>query len=358
MRFQVLALAIAAVGLAGPARAQLGPAMDDKETVVESLVVRGFGGPPWWKVQSGESTVYVLASPGSVPKDLKFDHKLLDRRIKTATSVIVPPKVTYNSVDSSNVPPLTRLFQEMNQFRQADLEPSLSPALRARFAAARAAIRQPEYRYGALSPGLAGMALAADTAIIKSAGGKGLPSFALQDVVEASARRSRVRLEPAGVYGADTLTAILEDARKTDEVCLSAVLDQLAQPPNPEEAPERLREVAQAWAEGDVRPLLDNLRRAGDRRALLFTFERQDPVRRDEQVVNLRIFEKACVGEMPALQAVQARWVSDQVAAIEKALKKPGHAVAVLDAGVLLVSGGVLDQLRQKGFTIVMPDVE
>ena len=350
----IVCLTIAAAGF--PARAQLGPSIDEKSTLVEGLVVRAFGGPPWWKVQTGDRTVFVLASPGSVPKDLKFDQKLLDRRIKGANTVIVAPRLTYNSYDPANVPPLTRLFQEMNQLRQSDLEPSLSPPLRERFAKARAAIRQPETRYGALTPGLAGMALAADAAIIRSAKDDSLPSLAVLDVIEASARRARVKVEPARAYGPETLSAILEEARKSDEACLTAVLDQLAQPPNEEETPDRLRAVAGAWAEGDVRPLLDNIRRAGDRRALLFTFARQDPVRHDDQVVNLRIYEKACIAEMPTLRRLQQQLVGDQVAAIERALAKPGYSVAVLDAGVLLVSGGVLDQLRQKGFTVTPPD--
>jgi hypothetical protein len=351
----LLCLTLVAAGL--PARAQLGPSIDEKSTLVEGLVVRAYGGPPWWKVQSGDRIVYVLASPGSVPKDIKFEQKLLDRRIKGANAVIVAPKLTYNSYDPANVPPLTRLFQEMNQLRQTDLEPSLSPSLRDRFAKARAAIRQPETRYGALTPGLAGMALAADTTIIRSAKDDSLASLAVLDVVEASARRSRVRVEPARTYGPETLAAILEDARKPDEACLAAVLDQLAQPPSVEETPARLREVADAWAEGDVRPLLDNIRHAGDRRAILLSFARQDPVRRDEQVVNLRIFEKACIAEMPTLSRLQQQLVGDQVSAIERALAKPGHSVAVLDAGVLLISGGVLDQLRQMGFTVTTPDV-
>jgi hypothetical protein len=358
MRLFLVFLCLAVWFGPAPAYAQLGSSIDEKSTLVEGLVVRAYGGPPWWKVQSGDRTVYVLASPGSVPKDLTFDHKLLDRRIKGANVVIVAPRLTYNSLDPRNVPPLTRLFEAMNARRQTDLEPSLSPALRSRFAAARAAIRQPETRYGALPPGLAGMALAADTTIINNARAGGLPSLAVIDVVEDSARRARVKVEPARIYGPDTMTSILEDAQRPGEACLTAVLDQLAAPADAEEAPDRLRQVANAWAEGDVRPLLDNLRHAGDKRALLFSFQRQDPVRRDDQVVNLRVYEKQCIADMPTLQGLQQQLVSDQVAAIEQALKRPGYSVAVLDAGALLVSGGILDQLRQKGFTIVTPDVE
>ena len=57
----------------------------------------------------------------------------------------------------------------------------------------------------------------------------------------------------------------------------------------------------------------------------------------------------------PARQAFDARTKADQVAAIEQALKKPGHAIAVVPLRPLLAQGGVLDQLRAKGFTVKTP---
>jgi hypothetical protein len=50
-----------------------------------------------------------------------------------------------------------------------------------------------------------------------------------------------------------------------------------------------------------------------------------------------------------------ARVKADQVAAIEAALKKPGHAVAVVQLRPLLAKGGVLDQLRAKGYQVKTP---
>ena len=64
------------------------------------------------------------------------------------------------------------------------------------------------------------------------------------------------------------------------------------------------------------------------------------------------------MNEVPTAAEINGRWIPAQAEAIEQALSKPGHAVAVLDAGSLLVTGGVLDRLRRKGFTVTAPSVE
>ena len=57
------ALATCAVlALSAPAHAQLGTPIDERSTVLSELVVKGPGGPPWWKVSDGDSTVFVLAN--------------------------------------------------------------------------------------------------------------------------------------------------------------------------------------------------------------------------------------------------------------------------------------------------------
>jgi hypothetical protein len=61
---------------------------------------------------------------------------------------------------------------------------------------------------------------------------------------------------------------------------------------------------------------------------------------------------------VPGAQAFDAKVKADQVAAIEQALRKPGHAIAVVPLRPLLAQGGVLDQLRAKGFTVTTPGEE
>jgi len=65
-----------------------------------------------------------------------------------------------------------------------------------------------------------------------------------------------------------------------------------------------------------------------------------------------------CIGLVPGAQTFDARVKADQVAAIEQALRKPGHAIAVVPLRPLLAQGGVLDQLRGKGFKVTTPGEE
>ena len=58
---------------------------------------------------------------------------------------------------------------------------------------------------------------------------------------------------------------------------------------------------------------------------------------------------------MPGAQGFDTKTKVDQVAAIEKALKIPGHAIAVVPLRPLLSQGGVLDRLRADGFDVKTP---
>ena len=61
---------------------------------------------------------------------------------------------------------------------------------------------------------------------------------------------------------------------------------------------------------------------------------------------------------VPGAQAFDARMKADLVTDVERALAKPGHAIAVVPLRTLLAQGGVLDQLRSKGFTVTTPGDE
>ena len=46
-----------------------------------------------------------------------------------------------------------------------------------------------------------------------------------------------------------------------------------------------------------------------------------------------------------------------QVEAVERALRRPGHAVAVIGIRDLVSRNGVLEQLAAKGYAITLPNV-
>jgi len=316
--------------------------------VVAELVSRAYGGPPWWTVSDADTTVYILGSPGSVPRGVNFDRTILDKRLTGAHGLILGPNYR-------QPPPMQlrsaydRLIRMVAKNSKTDLEPSLPPALRARFAAARQKIGQPETRYGGLTPGLAGMALAGDAMVaLQATAPPGPPMTPVDQIVVQAARKKRVRVSTAITY--DGFWKALPDLEKPGTACLEAMLDSLEDmkvtPPGVIAEGER---ALRAWAEGDAMPFLDFLRANPPAR---FGMHRH---RSRKGAVNLILSSRPCINALPAYAREQANPAADQAAAIKRALGKKGHAVAVVGLGTLTSQGGVLDQLRREGFTIVTP---
>lgn len=344
---RLILAALATAALSGwPAAAQP-PAAPDALPVVDELIVRAYGGPPWWVVSDGDTKVYVLASPTTLPGDVAFDQTLLNKRLTGANEVILP---------ATNAPPpllsrskIKRLSNDINHNRRNELEPSLSPAVRARFVRLREAIGMPAERYGGLSPGLAAMALAGDYA---SRNQKALPPMKLiyiNQVVTAAARKKRVKTAPAYVYR--SLSPFIDELRLPGMPCMLATLEDLERP-RPEQGPylRSLAAMGRAWAEGDIRPIANAVTKNGVGVSAAVRMQFGD----DE--LNLMASSPACLNAMPSQARIQREWVDNLVNPIVRALKKPGHAVAVVQAGPLIMQDGVLDRLRRRGFTITTPD--
>jgi hypothetical protein len=350
MKIVALAVSVGLALWAAPAAAQFAPALDEHTTVVEELVVRGFGGPPWWKVTDRDSTLYVLADPGDLPPGVTFDQRLMERHVAAAHTIVVAPRVTVGLGIVLVAPKGLRLVNQLNVSTKTALEPSLPPNVRARFAAARTAIGRPETRYGALSPGLAGIALAGDVEMFRQSKNpppKGAKS--VEATVLALARPKRIRVIPSASYGSGVFGELLNDLQKPGMACLVSSLDAIEAPYRPV-SPARQREVIEAWAEGDVRPLLDSARSSTGTSAAALS------LMLGQKTVNLRMSTPACIDAMPLTVRMKTQYITDQVATLERVLGKPGQAVVVLDAGMLLMTDGILDQLRRKGFTVTAPN--
>lgn len=304
---------LAGLTLAGPAAAQgVAASTDPNAALVEELVVTAADpGPAWWTVSNGASTVYVLGTPGLAPKRMQWDQTVFNRRLAGASEVIVP-------FENFRVKTLGALGAGLNYLRLKSSQPyeeRLSPVAQARFAAAREKIGQPAKRYATHNPLAAGVQLSIDyreafeltttdpTKLIKLLAGR-----AGKPIVEKS-----YDLGPQ-------LGAIIRTPAAAGQACLEEVLTQI------EAGPEVTRAAARAWAAGDVRAALGNER----------TYER-------------------CIALTPGALALDARVKRDTVAAIEAALARPGHAIAVVPLRPLLAQGGVLDQLRARGLAIKTP---
>ena len=152
--------------------------------------------------------------------------------------------------------------------------------------------------------------------------GQNLDSGEPGTTIERLARRNGVRVEPAGTYRAGALLkTITPELGAIGELCLSDALDEV------EAGPEPMRSAAEGWARGDSRAAL----------------------------AASRGYEK-CVNAMPEGADLARRAMNDTTASIERALARPGRAIAIVNLRTLLASDGVLQQLRSQGYAVTTPE--
>ena len=317
-RLGVLAL-VAAVAAPAWAQVPITPARPDPNdpdaVLVEELVVMGrLPGPAWWTVSNGTTTVYVLGSPSLAPKHMDWDRGLFERRLAGSSVVILP----FQDIKVTVTGAFGAAFNFMRLRGGGPFEATLDGATKARFIAARTKLGQPADHYATKNPLAAGLILATDYRERT-----GLTTSDPTTLIKLLATRAKVPIAQRSYDLGPLMGSILRTPPAAGRACFDEVLAQV------EAGPSVTQGAAKAWAQGDVRGALANER----------TYER-------------------CIALVPGAQTFDARVKTDQVAAIEQALKKPGHAIAVVPLRPLLAQGGVLDQLRSKGFTVTTPGEE
>ncbi len=319
------AVLVLALALTGAARAQPGPPAtprpderpiaDPDATLVEELVVTArYGGPAWWKVSDADTTVYVLGAPGLAPKRQQWDQKLFERRLRGANVVILPYRGLRVRVGSS--PGLAIAYLKLKS--STPFETTLSGPLRARFVAAREALDQPAKRYGTRNALAAGLMLGGDYRDKHE-----LTTADPMKLIRYLAQQAKVPIDQRTYDVTPLLARVAKTPTSGGMTCLEEVLGEA------EAGPAATLAASRAWAQGDVPGAL-----AAER-----SYER-------------------CLAAAPGALAFDARTKADQADAIAKALKTPGHAIALVPLRPLLSQGGVLDRLRAQGFTVKTPGEE
>ena len=302
-------LLLAALALIGLAAAAPPLPADPEAQVADEFVVRGrLPGPAWWTASRGDSKVFILGMPGALPKGMGWDTSVLERRLKGAAVLIGRPQVSAGLGD---------LFGLMKLRSGKPMEEGLSPALRERLKADEARIGRDPGAYSHWTPVVAGLKLIGDYRA-----GQSLDSGEPGATIERLARRNGVRVEPAGVYRAGALLkSITPELGALGELCLSDALDEV------EAGPAPMRMAAEGWAHGDSRAAL----------------------------AASRGYEK-CVNAMPEGADLARRAMVDTTMSIEKALSRPGRAIAIVNLRTLLAADGVLQQLKSQGYTVTTPE--
>ena len=307
----VTVAALAAVA-AGSALAAPG-AVDPEATVVEALVSpTRLPGPAWWRISNPTSSVYVLGVPGAIPKGMAWDQSVVQRRLKGANEVILPPTVTAGVGDTA------ALIGLLGSLRSSTpMENGLPLALKARYEADRARLPGDPRGYTHWLAAVAGLQMVGDWR-------KKLDLDAAEPakMVRHLASADGVTAVPAGTYKAVPLfRALASQAGPVGPACIADALDEIDAGAGPVHA------AAEGWARGDVRAALT------------------------EQ----RGYEK-CANGFPEGANITRVAVHDTADAIAGALAKPGHSIAVVNLRALLAPGGVLQQLQSRGFKVARPD--
>jgi uncharacterized protein YbaP (TraB family) len=267
------------------------------------------GEPALWTVGGRESSVVVVGVPGALPKALQWKTSAIEARLKGAETLLLPPQAKGGPVAA-----IKFLLKTHASFQSSSpLEASLTPALRARFVAARQSLGKSADRYAEWKPGVAGMLLVGDFRSVEHMA-FGQPERAIR----ALARSAHVREKRVAFYDLGALLNGLTNL--SDEVHRACLADSLTQI---EAGHARLQAAAWGWARGDLRAAMAA---EGD-------YER-------------------CLSMIPALSDFNERSMADTTGAIGAAMTRPGRTVAVVDLRQLMIKGGVLDRLRARGFKV------
>ncbi|MDB5438614.1 MAG: hypothetical protein JWM33_1041 [Caulobacteraceae bacterium] len=298
-------------------------------------------GPAWWRVQNGQNTLWIMATPDIMPTNTAFDDGPLKARIEQASRVIVPNKVSLDMESlaghesemsrTANLPPKTPLSERLppdilarlNQRIANDPQNDRFQNANARLSAtgiyvpsnsALITIKTPNSYSSAIEVAMR-LASALDLP-----GALGNP--AADEAYDLALRSGKL----AGRLPNSASDLVRRGPANPSEVdqaaCLGRVLDQLD---GGWTGVKRLQGL-DAWARGDA---------AG-------AMKRYSVISTCSFGTETTRFWTQIVGQY--------------VQRLDAALNQPGISVAIVEFDPLQIKGGVLDQLRAKGYSILAPE--
>jgi uncharacterized protein YbaP (TraB family) len=296
-------------------RAQQPPA------VMDDVVVTGERtGPGMWRVHRGAAQVWILGSMSPLPKGITWRSKQVEQVLDGTSQVLVQKPF---EIGIARI--LWLLITEPSALMVRGgkrLRDVLPPDLHARFAVQRAKYTDDPDKWERFRPVIAAAFLQRE-----AFHNVGLSTrLDIGAAVRTLAKEHKVRVEEIKIAGvSDVMDALKSLPPAAENACVAASLVTV------ERDLPRLLERAEAWANGNV--------------------ERLAKLRQPDEVDACREALDKGVGAAELIAGMRRTWL----AAIEKHLQGAGQTLAVVNMDMLLEPGGLLDELRAKGYEVDAP---
>ena len=309
MRCWSLFLAIvflAAFTLQGAAQAPRAPSPVETVTVIAHPK-----GPAIWYVKKGGASVAILGIVEPLPDNFVWNTKPLEEILAGAQRVLLPARIQmgifsgawfYLTESGLLHPPYNKSLKDI-----------LDQSVEAELAQECEFLNESKERYNDNAPILAARRLASDFRHVFL-----LTTHEPEDTVAALARARRVVVRRIATYD---LVPSGEELLKLPPAVTGRCID--ASIRDIDFQSRHVSAAAEAWATGDITGMMVN----------------SSPSHLYECLIELSSHATA----------LDARSIDDTVAAIDEAIADGGRTVAVVDIGILLRKGGVLDRLNADG---------
>ncbi|HME41378.1 MAG TPA: TraB/GumN family protein [Steroidobacteraceae bacterium] len=289
--------------------------------VMDELLVTGERtGPGMWHVHRGAAQVWILGSMSPLPKGITWRSKQVEQVLDSANQVLVQKPF---EIGIARI--LWLLITEHKVLMVTGgkrLKDVLPADLHARFAVQRAKYTDDPNKWERFRPLIAAAFL--QQAAFHQVGLS--TRIDLGAAMRALAKKHHVRVEELKVAGVgDVMEALKTLPPATENTCVAASLVTI------ERDLPRLVDRAQAWASGNV--------------------ERIAQLREPAEVDACRAALDTGVGAADLIARMRRTWLGT----IEKYLQNAGVTVAVVNMDLLLEPGGLLDELRAKGYEVDAP---
>jgi uncharacterized protein YbaP (TraB family) len=273
-----------------------------------------------WHVHRDAANVWILGSIAPLPRDITWRSKQVESVLESASQVLVQKPIEIS------IPRVLWMLIADRKYLMVSggkkLKNVMPPELHARFALQRSRVGEDDDKWERYRPIIAAAFLQQEAFHQANLSMRLDLGAALRKLAE----KHGVRVEDVKVAGmSDMLEALKTLPPDTESICVEASLSTV------ESGLPRLVERAQAWSNGDV--------------------ERIEKLSDLKEVDACRTAIDRGKGPGDFIARIRQTWLDN----IEKYLHSPGTTIAVVNLDMLLEKGGLLDQLKARGYEVDAP---